>query len=163
MSSPATASTNTPAPAGSSRLVRLIVVVLVLLATAVALALVLPWFSYRMDNIVVREAAVRGVITRIGARIEGRVRHLDVEPGQRVFQGQVLLRLEDGHLQAALGRARGELDSTLREVESEKLAIEQSWKSSARKVRFAKPRVNWRRKRAFMRDSKNSSSARPRW
>jgi membrane fusion protein (multidrug efflux system) len=106
--------------------VRIVIICIVILLTIATLAIVVPWANYRVNNIVLREASVRGVVTKIGSRIEGRVKSLDVEPGEHVSKGQILLRMEDGHLQAALDRARGELQSARRELESEKLDIEQN-------------------------------------
>jgi membrane fusion protein (multidrug efflux system) len=102
--------------------------VIVLLLTAAAFAVAVPWARYRFNNLVLREATVRGVITKIGARMDGRVKSIDVRVGQRVNKGEVLLQMEDSHLQAALERARGELASATRELESEKLGIEQTRK-----------------------------------
>jgi multidrug resistance efflux pump len=66
---------------------------------------------------------VKGTITKIGARIEGRVKAIDVEPGQRVCKGQVLLSLEDRHLQAQADQERAQLKIALKEYEVEKLTI----------------------------------------
>jgi multidrug resistance efflux pump len=126
-----TPTTNTaaaqPKPA-KSKVTQVIVIVLVLLITAAAFAVGVPWARYRFNNVVLREAAVRGNIAKIGARMDGRVRNIEVTVGQRVNKGDVLLQMEDTHLQAALERARGELASATRELESEKLGIEQTRK-----------------------------------
>lgn len=105
---------------------RIVVIALVLLATAAALVVGIPWLRYRYNNLVLRESAVRGTITKIGARMDGRVKAISVAVGQRVTKGDILLQMEDSHLQASLERARGELASATRELESEKLAIEQT-------------------------------------
>jgi multidrug resistance efflux pump len=84
---------------------------------------------------------VRGVVTKIGSRIDGRVKSVEVEPGRHVVKGQVLLRLEDSHLQAALDRARGELQSALRELGSEKLGIEQDRRRLTAEIERAKAQV----------------------
>lgn len=108
------------------RLTRIVVTCLVILLTLAAFAIAIPWARYRFNNIVLREAAVRGSVTKLGPRIEGRIQSVEVEPGQSVSKGQVLIRMEDSHLQAELQRARGELASAARELESEKLGIEQN-------------------------------------
>lgn len=131
MNNQATPSGSTPAqpapPTGSPKATtRNIVTVVVILITIAALAIAIPWVRYRFNNVVLREAAVRGSVTKIGGRIDGRILSVDVEPGQRVTKGQVLLRLEDTHLQAALEKSRGELESATRELQSEKLGITQS-------------------------------------
>lgn len=120
--------TTTPAaPAAKSKppVTRITVICLVLLLTLAALAVAIPWAHYRYRNIVLREAAIRGAVTKIGARIDGRIRSIDVAPGQRVTRGQVLLRMEDTHLQAALQKARGDHRSAQLELENEKLSIAQ--------------------------------------
>ncbi len=104
---------------------RTIVICLVLLLSVAAIAFAVPWAKYRFQNIVLREAAVRGAVTKLGARIDGRIKSIDVVPGQTVTQGQVLLRMEDSHLRAALERARGDLKSAKLELENEKLSIAQ--------------------------------------
>jgi membrane fusion protein, multidrug efflux system len=125
-----TATNPAPKPAqdkpAKSNTTRVIVIVIVLLLTVAAFAIGIPWARYRYYNLVLREAAVRGAITKIGARMDGRVKSIDVAVGQRVNKGDVLLQMEDSHLQAALERARGELASATRELESEKLGIEQT-------------------------------------
>jgi multidrug resistance efflux pump len=73
--------------------------------------------------VVLTEGSVKGTITKIGARIEGRVKSIEVEPGQRVDKGQVLLSLEDRHLQSELEEERALLQIALKEFEVEKLAI----------------------------------------
>ncbi len=124
-----------PAKREKSRLlVRVMVAVLVALITLLALALVVPWIHYRVNNIVLREAAVRGSVTRVGARIDGRVKSVEVVAGQLVAEGQVLLRMEDTHLRAALERTRGELQSALQELDNEKLGIKQARRRLALEV-----------------------------
>jgi multidrug resistance efflux pump len=90
-----------------------------------ALAIGARWGYYRYQNIVLGEASIKGTITKIGARIDGRIKSIEVETGQQVSRGQVLLRLEDRHLQAALDRANAELKSAVEDLETEKMAIEQ--------------------------------------
>lgn len=130
MNTPVTSSgpaTTQPSPPKSHpRLIRLTVICVVIALTLAAFAVAIPWVRYRFNNVVLREATVRGSVTKIGARIDGRIKSVDVEVGQHVVKGQVLLRMEDTHLQSALQLARGELASATRELESEKLGIEQS-------------------------------------
>jgi multidrug efflux system membrane fusion protein len=124
-----------PAKREKSRLlVRVVVAVFVALATLLALALIVPWIHYRVNNIVLREAAVRGAVTKVGARIDGRIKSVEVAPGQLVSEGQILLRMEDTHLRAALERARGEMQSALQELDSEKLSIKQARRRLALEV-----------------------------
>ena len=136
------------APAGPGRtsrlLTRICVVGVVGLLTVAAIALAIPWGWYRYKHVVLGEATVKGIVTKIGARIEGRINSIEVEPGQHVSKGQVLLRLEDRHLQAALERARAELQSTIKELDSEKLSVDQARRRLALEIE----RVNGVRKQA---------------
>ena len=119
-------STTTNAQPKTKALVtRTVVICLVLILTLAAVAIAIPWANYRYKNIVLREASVRGAVTKLGARIDGRIKSIDVVPGQTVTKGQVLLRMEDSHLRAALERARGDLKSAKLELENEKLSIAQ--------------------------------------
>jgi multidrug resistance efflux pump len=113
-------------PGNKPPVARITVICLVLLVTVAAFAIGIPWARYRFNNVVLREAAVRGAVTKIGSRLDGRIKSVEVELGQRVSKGQVLLRMEDTHLQAALKRARGDLQSSLLELENEKLSIAQA-------------------------------------
>ena len=105
---------------------RTVVICLVLMLTLAAVAIAIPWANYRYKNIVLREAAVRGAVTKLGSRMDGRIKSIEVVPGQNVTKGQILLRMEDSHLRAALERARGDLKSAKLELENEKLSIGQA-------------------------------------
>ena len=123
---------------------RITVIVMVILFTVAALAVGIPWCFYRCQHVVLGEATIKGVVTKVGARIEGRIKGIEVEAGQPVSKGQVLLRLEDSHLVAALERARAELESATKELESEKMGIEQT----GRRLSLELQRVNGVRKKA---------------
>jgi multidrug resistance efflux pump len=97
-----------------------------------------------LDHVILSEAAIKGKITKIGGRIEGRIKSIEVDAGQRVSKGDVLLRMEDRHTQASLARARAELVSATKELESEKMGIEQS----RRKLTLEIERVDGGRKKA---------------
>ena len=110
----------------SSRvLTRISVIGAVGLVSVAAIAIGARWGYYRYQHIVLGEAAIKGTITKIGARIDGRIKSIEVEPGQQVARGQILLRLEDRHLQAAHDRANAELKSATEDLETEKMAIDQ--------------------------------------
>jgi membrane fusion protein, multidrug efflux system len=114
-------------PGPSSRIVtRILVTGTVGLLTVAAVAIGIRWGCYRYHHVVLREATVKGRVTKIGARIENRIKSVEVEVGQRVAQGEILLRMEDSHLQAALERARAELQSATRDFESDKMGVEQT-------------------------------------
>ena len=121
---PSATSPNPPRP--TSQVTRIVVFGLVALLTIGALIMGINWARYRYQHLVLKEASVHGTVTKVGARIEGRVRSIEVEAGQRVAKGDVLLRMEDQHLQAALDRARAELLAAIKQLEVEKLGIEQT-------------------------------------
>ena len=123
---------------------RITVIVMVILFTVAALAVGIPWCFYRCQHVVLGEATIKGVVTKVGARIEGRIKSIEVQAGHRVSKGQILLRLEDSHLVAALERARAELESATKELESEKMGIEQT----GRRLSLELQRVNGVRKKA---------------
>ena len=123
---------------------RITVIAMVILLTLAAVAIGVPWCYYRCQHVVLGEATIKGLVTKIGARIEGRIKSIEVETGQPVSKGQVLLRLEDSHLVAALERARAELESATKGLESEKMGIEQT----GRRLSLELQRVNGVRKKA---------------
>lgn len=120
------------------------VIGVVVLVTLTAMAIGARWVYYRYQHVVLGEATIKGTITKVGARIDGRVQTIEVELGQIVTRGQVLLRLEDRHLQAALDRAQAELVSANLDLETEKMAIEQL----RRRLTLEVERLNGQRKKA---------------
>jgi multidrug resistance efflux pump len=70
---------------------------LVALATLCVCLFGYSWFSYRLEHTVIHNASVKGRVHRIGSRLDGQVKSVEVEPGQRVARDQVLIRLEDAH------------------------------------------------------------------
>lgn len=123
---------------------RAAIVALTLVAGLGGIGIAVPWCYYRCHHVVLGKASVKGTVTKVGARIDGRVSAVEVELGQRVSKGQVLLKLEDRHLQAALDRAHAELESATRDLESEKLGIEHS----RRRLNLETERVKGVRKKA---------------
>jgi membrane fusion protein (multidrug efflux system) len=105
---------------------RRIVLCLVVIATLALLTTGFSWCSYRLDHTVISNARVKGRVYKIGARLDGQVKTVEVEPGQRVLKDQVLIRLEDGHVLAAAREAQAEVQSALKRLEVEKLSIEQA-------------------------------------
>jgi membrane fusion protein (multidrug efflux system) len=96
-------------------------------AVCAALAFLLPlglWTNYRSTHVVSRDAVVRGHIAEVGARLDGVVKTVEVDAGDRVSKGQVVARLEDSHFAARLTQARSQLEKAQRELEVERLAIE---------------------------------------
>ena len=105
---------------------RVFVVTLVVLLSLAIVGIAIPWAAYRFKHIVVSQAVVKGAVTRVGSRIEGRIKSIEVQAGQHVSKGQVLLRLDDGHFLAEVERARAQLQSATGDLGSEKLGIEQA-------------------------------------
>ncbi len=104
---------------------RLAVLTLVSTVTVVGMVVGTKWGYYHVGHVVVNDATVRGYVHKIGARIDGKIKSVEVVPGQRVQAGQVLFRLEDGQYQAALQQSRATLASATDKLNVEKLAIEQ--------------------------------------
>ena len=122
-----TASTkHASSPNKGAALVRILVTMVVMLLSLAVLAVTIPWAAYRYRNVVIGEAAVKGTVTKIGARLEGRIKNIEVQTGQHVSKGQVLLTLDDGHFLAEVERARAQLQSATSDLVSEKLGIEQA-------------------------------------
>ena len=103
---------------------RFVVLVAVVLVTAAASLTGASWILYRVGHTVISNATVKGRLHRIGARIDGQVKSIDVQPSQHVAKGDVLIRLQDDHFQAALREAQSELNSALKRYDAEKLSVE---------------------------------------
>ncbi len=114
----------TPPKRKKRSLARVIVLTLVFCATIVGLWIGVCWISYRLGNTVTRNAKVKGRVHKIGARLDGQVKTVVVIPGQQVRKGDLLLQLEDDFYQANVRQAEAELQSSIRQYEAEKLAIE---------------------------------------
>lgn len=110
-----------------------------------ALALFVPivlWVSYRITHVISRNAQVKGYITNVGAQLDGVVTSVEVENGQRVKAGQILARFEDHQLQANLQRAESRLTKATRELEVERLAIQQERRRLSGRVTEARARAD---------------------
>ena len=98
-------------------------------AAAVLLALVIiapvvVWLQYDAAYTRSTNAAVRGHITEIGSQLDGLVELVEVDAGDRVQAGDVLVRLEDRQLRAEVQEADADLEGLTRTLEVERLAIE---------------------------------------
>jgi multidrug resistance efflux pump len=69
-------------------------------------------------------AAVRGYVTEIGSRIDGLVSYVNVDVGDPVSAGQVLIQLEDRALLARVEEARAEVAGLERTIAAERAAVE---------------------------------------
>ncbi|MCL5097155.1 MAG: efflux RND transporter periplasmic adaptor subunit [Candidatus Omnitrophica bacterium] len=129
----------------SENTARVTVITVVIIVTVAAILVGVPWLFYRYQHVVISAASIKGRITRLGARIDGQVKSILVDVGQRVTKGQVLLRLEDQHLQAQLQEEQAELKSATNELISEKLAIAEERRS----LKLEVDRAEAMRKSAF--------------
>jgi len=123
---------------------------------AVALAVLIPlvmWARYRAVYVVARNALVKGTITNVGAQIDGVVTSVEVEAGARIRAGQILARFEDHQLQASVQRAASKLEKATRQLEVERLAIEQERKRLGGVVNEASARVAAAKAKAKAADS----------
>jgi membrane fusion protein (multidrug efflux system) len=123
---------------------RILVTTVVVLISLAAIGISIPWVAYRCRNVVVGEAVIKGTVTRIGSRIEGRIKSIEAEIGQHVSEGQILIRLDESHFKAELERAQAQLKSVTSDLESEKLAIDQA----RRRLRLEISRVDGMRRAA---------------
>jgi len=113
-----------PAPrySGVSRVFVLGVVAMLTIAVLIVGG---SWLTYRYRHLVLRDATIKGRVARIGARIDAQVAEITAQPGQRVSKGEVVIRLEDQHLQAAVRRAQSALESVRKRHQTERLAVDQ--------------------------------------
>src|SRR5207249_1472120 len=91
-------------------------------------------------------------------RIDGQVRAVEVQPGQRVVREQILIRLVDDHFQAAAGQAQAALQAALKRWEVEKLAIQQERRQLGAEVARAESGS-----KAAAGDVEAAASTRDRW
>ena len=105
----------------SRRLIRWLIV-----STTIAMLGVALWIfsQHRTQNIISRNAFVKMELTEVGARFDGRIAAVEASPGTRVNAGQVIARLDDGHLRAQETEARAHIASLERSLVQETAAIE---------------------------------------
>jgi len=90
------------------------------------LAIVTPlfiWLQYQSHHVTSKNAAVRGHLAEIGTRLTGQVTKVEVDVGDKVVAGQVLVRLEDRHLRAEVDEARAQVEGLNQTIEVERLGI----------------------------------------
>jgi len=116
-------------PAGvSRRLIRWLVVSITLMMLGIALWV---FSTHRAQNVISRNAFVKTDLTNVGARFDGRVASVEVTPGTRVTAGQIIARLDDGHLRAQESEATANIASLERTLVQETAAIEQERRTRA--------------------------------
>jgi membrane fusion protein (multidrug efflux system) len=97
------------------------------LAATVVVAATFPivhWLQYRSAYVMSSNAAVRGHLSEIGTRSAGLVSTVEVDVGDRVKAGQVLVRMEDRYLLAEVQEARAEIEGLERGIDAEHLDIQ---------------------------------------
>ncbi|MGI9431364.1 MAG: biotin/lipoyl-binding protein, partial [Myxococcota bacterium] len=109
--------------ARQKRIRRVLLVTVGLVALFALLAPVLLWLQYRATHVISRDAVVRGHIADVGTRLDGVIKSVEVDTGDRVVAGQIIARLEDRHLEARVRQAHSQLEKAERGLEVERLAI----------------------------------------
>ena len=126
-------------PAGvSRRLIRWLVVSVTLMMLVTALWV---FSAHRAQNVISRNAFVKTELTNVGARFDGRVASVEVTPGTRVNAGQIIARLDDGHLRAQEVEAMANISSLERTRVQETAAIEQERRTLAVAYQESKARA----------------------
>lgn len=92
--------------------------VLLLVAAPIGL-----WIHYQSGYVISRNAMARGHLAEIGTRLDGVVTRVEVDAGDRVTAGQILVRLEDRHFRAEAQEAQAQLEGLERELAIERSAI----------------------------------------
>jgi membrane fusion protein (multidrug efflux system) len=95
----------------------------VLAVLALLLAPVVAWLHYQSTHVTSTNAAVRGHIAELGTPLAGLVAAVEVDAGDRVAAGQVLLRLDDRTFRAEMHEAAADLEGLRRKLEVERDAI----------------------------------------
>ena len=93
------------------------------LTSAAVILLLSQWTAYRMNNVVTHAASVKGVVTQIGSRLEGRVAKWHVAANQQVAKNQILAELENAHLKAAVAQAEAEVAQAEQELKVAQVAL----------------------------------------
>ena len=81
------------------------------------------WVRYQSNHVTSKNASVRGHVAEIGTRLTGLVKSVEVDVGDRVRAGQVIVRLEDRHLVAEVQEARAEVEALQRTIDMEQLNV----------------------------------------
>jgi membrane fusion protein (multidrug efflux system) len=84
---------------------------------------VVIWLQYQSQHVTSKNAAVRGHLAEIGTRLTGQVAKVEVDVGDKVVAGQILIRLEDRHLRAEVQEARAQVAGLQRTIEVERMDI----------------------------------------
>lgn len=107
-------------------------IVLLLVAAPIGL-----WIHYQSEHVVSRNAMVKGHRAEIGTRLDGVVKRVEVDAGDRVTAGQILVRVEDSRLRAEARESQAQLEGLRRALEVERLAIVQAERRLQNQLREA--------------------------
>ena len=105
------------------RIKRIVVPLLIVCVLAALITPIFLWAQYRSTHVISRDAVLRGHIAEVGAQLNGVVKKIEVDSGDRVVAGQVVVRLEDRQFEAKRRQAASNLEKAQRELEVEELAI----------------------------------------
>ncbi len=129
-----------------------------IVALIIAGLYVLPWAHYRLGHVVTHEAIVVGDVTPIGARVDGQLKRLEVEPGQWVNRGGVLAHFEDQHLRARVDESSANLELAVAEHTAQAAYVDQQ--RTLRNVQLERAKADVELAAAKITEAE---SQRPRW
>jgi multidrug resistance efflux pump len=92
-------------------------------ALALLAAPLVAWLHYQAGHVTSMNAAVRGHIAELGTPLTGLVAAVDVDAGDRVAAGQVLVKLDDRTFAAEAREAAADLEGLQRRIDVERAAI----------------------------------------
>jgi membrane fusion protein (multidrug efflux system) len=92
-------------------------------ALALLAAPLVAWLHYQATYVTSMNAAVRGHIAELGTPLTGLVASVDVDAGDRVTAGQILVRLDDRTFAAEAREAAADLEGLQRRIDVERAAI----------------------------------------
>jgi multidrug resistance efflux pump len=92
-------------------------------ALALLAAPLVAWLHYQAVNVTSMNAAVRGHIAELGTPLAGLIAAVEVDAGDRVTAGQVLVRLDDRTFAAEALEAAADLEGLQRRIDVERAAI----------------------------------------
>jgi membrane fusion protein (multidrug efflux system) len=109
------------------RKLRSVAIVLVTVATGFVVG---SWVRYRYTHVLASYAFVKGAVVQVGTPIEGQIASIEVRPGQRVRQGDVIARLNDVKQRANVEEARAVLEEAAVQVGVEREAVKVLYKKA---------------------------------
>ncbi len=94
-----------------------------ILACLLASGLLLYWLWYGRGHVVAAFGFVSGQVAQVGSPLDGQVDIVEVRPGARVREGQVLMQLRQVRQRAALDQAYAKLGETEARLEVERARL----------------------------------------